>query len=335
MAPTYSILVVSDIHYAGPAERQRGSCELKLVGNPLLRLLLRTHRRFVWRRDPFGCNHLLDEFVTEAEPSDYAVANGDYSTDSAFLGIMDDPCRESVHECLSKLRTRFGSSLRLVLGDHELGKMSLVGGGGGIRLESFERAQKVLGIEPFWTLQLGKYLLVGVTSSLIAFPVFEPEALVSERARWYQLREEHLARIRQVFQQLQPGERLLLFCHDPTALPFLWRDPAIRERISAIEATVIGHLHSELFMWKSRLLSGMPTIGFLGNSVRRFSAALNEAKLWKHFHVRLCPSLGGIELLKDGGYFRLLLDATGRAPVQFQLCHLPSQLRRRVVTKKG
>jgi hypothetical protein len=47
------------------------------------------------------------------------------------------------------------------------------------------------------------------------------------------------------------------------------------------------------------------------------SAALNEACLWRPFNVRLCPSLAGIELLKDGGYFTVELDSDAQRPAQF------------------
>ena len=58
----------------------------------------------------------------------------------------------------------------------------------------------------------------------------------------------------------------------------------------------------------------MPPIRFLGNTVRRLSTALNEARRWRPFHVRLCPALAGIELLKDGGYCTLEIDPEARQP---------------------
>ena len=111
---------------------------------------------------------------------------------------------------------------------------------------------------------------------------------------------------------------MLLFCHDPTALPFLWREEAVRQRLPQIEQTVIGHLHSGLVWWKSRLLAGLPAIRFLGHAVKRMSTALSEARYWKPFHVRLCPSLAGIELLKDGGFLTAELNAATPDPARFQ-----------------
>ena len=159
---------------------------------------------------------------------------------------------------------------------------------------------------------------MGVASSLVAFPAFEPDALSDERPEWNALRGQHLAEIRAAFNALKPQQRVLLFCHDPTALPFLWRDEAVRSKISQIELTVIGHLHSRLIFWKSGLLAGMPPVHFLGHTVKRFSTALSEGRHWRAFHVKLCPSLAGIELLKDGGYCTVELDEAARLPVQFQ-----------------
>jgi len=164
---------------------------------------------------------------------------------------------------------------------------------------------------------------MGVTSSLLAFPVYEPEALPEERQDWLALRDVHLSEIRQAFAALSERQRVLLFCHDPTALPFLWREAAVRAKLPQLEHTIIGHLHSRLFFWKSRMLAGMPTIRFLGNSIRRMSHALNEARRWRMFKPRLCPSIAGIELLKDGGYCEVLVDETASSPAIIRFHRLP------------
>jgi hypothetical protein len=90
-----------------------------------------------------------------------------------------------------------------------------------------------------------------------------------------------------------------------------------------IEQTLIGHLHSRLILWNSRRLAGMPTIRFLGHTARRMTAALHEARCWEPFNVRLCPSLAGIELLKDGGYYTAEFDADARQRAQFRFHPLP------------
>ena len=138
-----------------------------------------------------------------------------------------------------------------------------------------------------------------------------------EWPEWLKLRTQHLAEIRAAFDSLKPEQRVILFCHDPTALPFLWREDSVRRRLPQIEQTIIGHLHTRLILWKSRLLSGIPPIRFLGNSVRRFTSALNEAHHWWPFRVRLCPALSGIELLNDGGYYTVELDPAAKRPAQF------------------
>lgn len=311
-----TVLVVSDIHYASDAEKARGPTEAQVIRNPLLRALVKAFRHFIWMRNPYGHNSLLDQFLAHPGPADYVVANGDYSCDSSFVGVMDEPTFLSAHECLSKLRGKFPGRLAATIGDHELGKVSLFGGRGGLRLASWHRAVEELRLEPFWQIKLGRYQLVGVTSSLVGLPIYEPETLPGERDEWRRLRENQLREMGAAFHALVPGQRVVLFCHDPTALPFLWQEAAVREKIGQIEMTVIGHFHSKLVYWKSRLLAGIPRIGFLGTSIGRMTSALNQARLWRAFNVCLCPSLAGIELLKDGGYYRLEIDPEGQEPLR-------------------
>lgn len=324
MADTIKLGILSDIHYAGPQERALGSdYELRAIRNRLLRAFVRLHRRFVWLHDPLAQNHLLDKFIEESGPLDYAIANGDFACDCASVGVSNDASCESAKECVDKLRHKFGASFLAILGDHDLGKLSFFGGNGGMRLASWHRAQSELGLRPFWRVAAGNYVLIGFTSSLVALPVFEPDIVPAERADWESLRAGHLAEIRQAFSSLQSNQRVLLFCHDPTALPYLWHDEAIRARLDQVEHTIIGHLHSNLILWKSRRLAGMPRIDFLGHSPKRFTSALREARHWRPFKVRLCPALAGIELLKDGGYLTVELDAAARVLAGFRFHPLP------------
>lgn len=318
--------ILSDIHYACAAEQARGDdYEYRDLASPALRTLLRLYRRYVWMDKPMRQDHLLDRLLEQpgAGSFDYVIANGDYTCDSGFIGVSDEAACESVRECLGKLRRKFGARLRIVYGDHELGKASFIGKRGGMRLLSWQRTRQDLGLEPFWRLEIGNYVLLGVVSSLIAFPAFAYDALATERDEWTRLRAEHLAEIRSTFAGLRPAQRVLLFCHDPTALPFLRQEEVVVSRLPQIELTMIGHLHSELVLWKSKLLAGMPQIRFLGHSVARMSGALNRARLWRPFHVRLCPALAGIELLKDGGYCTIELEPDASVPVRFQRHHLP------------
>src|SRR5262249_28048617 len=128
MANTCTLGIVSDIHYASAAEQARGNdYEWRELADPLLRLLVRAHRRHLWLRDPLNQNHLLDRFLEAARGLDYLIANGDYSCDSWFLGVSDDAAFQSVRECLQKLREKFSPNLHATIGDHELGKLSLFG----------------------------------------------------------------------------------------------------------------------------------------------------------------------------------------------------------------
>ena len=324
MASRCRLAILSDIHYASAAEQARGrDYESLAIPNPLLRLAVKGYRRFVWLNDPFHKNYLLDAFIQRNSEPDYVIANGDYSCDSHFVGVSDEAARQSALECLTKLRASYGDRVRINFGDHELGKVSFFGGKGGMRLASWHEAQSGLRLEPFWQVTIGSYVLVGVVSSLVALPVFGPDTLPEERSEWEQLRHQHLAEIRQAFDRLGSRQRVLLFCHDPTALPFLWEEAAIQARLNQIEQTIIGHLHSNLVLWKSRRLAGMPRITFLGHTAKRLSTALGRARHWKPFKVRLCPSLAGIELLKDGGYLTAELELDASQPARFTRHHLP------------
>lgn len=308
---SHRIAIISDVHYAGPSEQQRRGHELAAISNPLQRFGVAAFRYFIWMRDPFAHNHLLDRILSALGHVDLLVGLGDYSCDTGFIGVSDAAARESASQCLKKMFHADADSIHLVLGDHELGKMSLFGGRGGLRIQSYRVAVNELGIPDLWSRTIGRWTLVGVTSSLLALPVYRPETLHSEVSDWEQLRSVYIDRFRNVLKDLPAAQRLLLFCHDPTAIPFLAQIPEMRERLPYLDATFIGHLHSELFLWKSRILAGMPPIRFLGNAVRRITEALHEARWWKEFKVRLCPSLAGIQLRKDGGFLTFDLEENG------------------------
>src|ERR1035441_5874990 len=319
-----TVAILSDIHYAGPAERARGeNYELRIIANPLLRAVARAYRHLIWMRHPFDQGRQLDRFLAEIQRVDYVVANGDYSCDTGFVGVSDPAVFESARECLGKLRAKFGDRAWFTFCDHELGKLPLFGGEGGMRLASWHCVTQQLGLQPFWKFAIGRYLLIGVSSPLIALPANQPDTLSEEWPEWQRLREIHLAEIRAAFNALQPDQRVLLFCHDPTALPFLGREESVRRRLPQVEQTILGHLHTRLILWKSRLLSGIPPIHFLGRNVSRFTSALHEAHHWWPFRVRLCPALSGIELLNDGGYYTVQIDPVANRPARFTFHPLP------------
>ena len=141
-----TVAILSDIHYAGSAERAHGeNYELRIIANPLLRAVARAYRHLIWMRHPFDQGRQLDRFLTEIQPVDYLVANGDYSCDTGFVGVSDAAAFQSAQECLDKLRAKFGDRARFTFGDHELGKLTLFGGKGGMRLASWHCATRQLG----------------------------------------------------------------------------------------------------------------------------------------------------------------------------------------------
>ncbi len=324
MSRRFKIAILSDIHYAGPTERTAGDdYETRDLEPPLLRLVFRLYREHIWLRYPLRQNAQLDRFLTAVDGVDYVIANGDYACNVAAVGLSDDAALESAQECLDKLRARFGAHLLANIGDHELGKLRLLGSRGGLRLRSWQRCCETLGLQPFWRLDLGHHVLFNCVSTLVALPLFDSDLLPAEKPAWEQLRAQHLAEIRAAFNSLRPDQRVLFFCHDPTALAFLWRDDQVREKLPQVECTVIGHLHSQLYLRLGRVLAGMPVMRCFGHSFRRISTALNQAACWRNFHVRLCPSLAGIDLLNDGGYYTAELDARDQTPAQFQWHRLP------------
>jgi len=322
----FSIAVVSDIHYAGPREQAEGdNYETRAIANPVLRLALRLYREHIWLRHPLHQNGQLDRFLAAVPEVEYVIANGDYCCNTGAVGLSADAAMESARTCVGKLRSRFGQRLRLNFGDHELGKLRFLGTRGGLRWSSWERGCGELGLQPFWRLELGRYVLFNCVSTLLALPVFAGDLLPDEADAWWRLREEHFREVRNAFATLSPRQRVIFFCHDPTALPFLARDEDIRRNLPQVEQTILGHMHSKLYLRVSQLMAGLPVVRFCGHSIARLSAAVNQARHWKPFHVRLCPSLAGIELLNDGGFLTLTLDAEAAAPVRSQFHPLPRQ----------
>jgi hypothetical protein len=319
MSRIFRVAILSDIHYAGPQERAAGDdYELQAIQNPLLRFVLRQYRNHIWLRAPLQQNGQLERFLGKVPEVDYAVANGDYTCNVAALGLADAAAQESAQECLGKLRAKFGTRLRLVCGDHELGKLRLFGSRGGMRLASWNQWVIETEGQTFWKLELGHYVLFHCTSSLIALTAYAADVAADEFPHWADVAAHHFAEVRAAFAALRPEQRVIFFCHDPTALPFLGSDPVIQSKLNQVERTVIGHLHSNLYLRLSKLLSGMPTLRGLGHSAYKMSQALGNARAWHPFRVLLCPSLAGIELLKDGGFYTVELTEGGPSPARFQ-----------------
>lgn len=324
MSRRFKIAILSDIHYAGPGESTSGDdYETRDIKPLLVRLAFRLYREHIWLRYPLRQNFQLDRFLAGVGSVDYAIANGDYACNVAAVGLSDDAALESAQACLGKLRARFGGQLLANFGDHELGKLRLLGTRGGLRFRSWQRCCEALGLQPFWRLELGNYVLFNCVSTLVALPLFDADLLPAEKPAWELLRAQHLAEILAAFRLLRPDQRVLFFCHDPTALSFLWRDDQVRAKLPQVERTIIGHLHSQLYLRLSQVLCGLPVMRRFGPSFRRMSAALNQARCWRDFRVLLCPSLAGIDLLNDGGYYTADLVADAQTPAQFQWHGLP------------
>lgn len=323
MTQRIRIHVVSDIHYASPAEQKRRDFEWAGVASPVRRFFTRLYQKHIWLSDPFAHNHLIDRFCEQPGNPDWVISNGDHGCDSAFLGASDDATLESVRLCLGKLRGRFGSQLRCTIGDHELGKVWLHARIGGMRLESWKRCTGELKMSPFWRLDLGCHTILGLTSSLLELPLLEPDTLPNEWEAWKELSTRHWNELRKVLGELPDQQKLILFIHDPSALPYLAADPVVRSVLPRVELTIIGHLHTQFVFQTAKVLAGIPPIRRFGVGARRISTALNRASTWKEFKVRLCPSLAGIELTGHGGYGVLELDPAGQAPAKWKVIPLP------------
>lgn len=319
----FRLLVVSDIHFAGPAEQARRGFEERAAAGPWLRTGVRAYRRYLWLADPMAHNHRVDAILKREPNPDAVVGNGDFTLDSAFVGVSDDAACASAKECLDRLRTAYPGRFQGILGDHEIGKKSFVGGAGGVRQLSLERCETDLGLPVLWRSEVGKWNLIGVASTLASWPMFRTETPDGEKDWWGRRHQEHLAAVGETLAKVPEGAPILLFCHDPSALPFLRRVPEIARRLPDIRATVIGHLHSPLVLALGRGLAGMPRMGWAGNTVRRYTAALNEARCWREFKVRLCPSPAGVQLLKDGGYLTLEFAPDRDDKLMVRRHHLP------------
>lgn len=319
------LLVISDLHWACAEEQARAGHESRAVQNPFLRLAAICWRRWVWLATPHGHNHHVAAILqrTGVGAADWYLANGDFTLDTAFVGVSDEAACVSAGECLSQLRAAWGSRLLTTIGDHDLGKMSLFWGAGGLRRRSLERCESDLGLSRFWVQPGGDgVVLIGVTSTLAAWTLFAEETPVEERAWWREQQHRHLAQINHAFSGLTPGQRVVLCCHDPSALVFLYALPEVRQRLGQLACTVIGHLHSAKVWSLARSLAGFPRVPWMGVTVRRYTTALQRSRCWREFRILSCPSPAGVQLFKDGGWLELDVPA-GSAPVQVVRRRLP------------
>ncbi|MCZ7592040.1 MAG: hypothetical protein M5U15_07725 [Kiritimatiellae bacterium] len=256
----------------GPAElalADESYDSLRIGADPVTRALrsslYRVRRRFwnghlKWRNTAFL--RALDE-AAELDP-DWVVANGDYGGDFGGVGLSHQATFDSARVAVDMIRSRFAERSRFVFGDHDLGKYSTVLREGGIRLESLELGESILKIPSFWHEVDEGYHLLGVNSSLFTLDLFLPEALAEEIPEWKRRRAEHIETVTRAFEELPGKGRVILFCHDPSALTALRHIPVVRRRLPQIEMTVIGHLHSPALLrfarYASRLSDLTPAI---------------------------------------------------------------------------
>ena len=59
----FRVAIISDIHYGSPAEAARGHTFLNRIQHPLRRWLVKQQRHWIWLREPWAHNHLLDRFI--------------------------------------------------------------------------------------------------------------------------------------------------------------------------------------------------------------------------------------------------------------------------------
>lgn len=318
------LAVLSDIHLVGPAElalANEGYGKIREHPDPLARLwrkgLYRVRRRFWnghlrWRHTAFM--NALQE-VAALNP-DWVIANGDYGGDLGGLGLSHRATLDSARLVVERIRLLFPGRSRFVFGDHDIGKYSTTLRQGGIRLASLDAGERDLRIPSFWHDSEENVHLIGVNSSLVTLDLFLPEALAEEVPEWKRRREEHLRRVEEAFDSLPATARVLLFCHDPSALSVLASLPPIQRRIPQIELTVIGHLHSPTLLRLARYAERLSGLKPRYPVARIVAKGLEGARHWRHFHPVVCPSTFGTGHHVAGGLLVIDVEPSGHLEVR-------------------
>jgi hypothetical protein len=315
------LAVLSDFHVLGPGELEKSEHAHQQLGvglDPIRRTwrrgLYRVRRR-LWNTHPELRHAAFLKAVTEIDEYDpeWIIANGDYGGDTGGIGLSDAHTFESVSGVVDMLRERFEKRIRFIFGDHDLGKYSTVLREGGIRLESLELGEKKLGIPSFWHEIDDDIHLIGINSSLFTLDLFLPEALVDEIPEWRRRRDEHIAQVSHAFDGLPKNARVLLFCHDPSALAALSQVPVVIGRLSHIEMTVIGHLHAPGLL---KLAKFVPTRAKKWRPkypvARILAHSLEGVQSWKMFKPVACPSTFGAGHHMHGGVLFIEKDERGK-----------------------
>jgi hypothetical protein len=312
------LAVMSDVHVMGVGEEEMSEASERDLGredHPVragLRRRLNGLRNRFWHWDSESRQacflHAL-EIIDEHQP-DLVILNGDYGGDHEGVGLSDDHTFDSAALVIDMVRDIFPDRSRLVFGDHDLGKYNTLRGRGGIRLASLHRGEDLLGIESFWQHPFGRYHLIGVNSSLLTLALFQPEALPEEWEEWQRLRQEHARQIEDAFQGLSDDARVVLFCHDPSALSEVASLPAVAARAPQILRTIVGHVHTPVLLQMNRLLRHAPLIKTRYPIARIISQGAKGSRTWKMFHPLVCPSTFGVGNHISGGVLFLTGDET-------------------------
>lgn len=314
------LAVISDIHLVGPAELALADASYGRIDahpDPLTRAwrrgLYRVRRRFwnghlKWRHTAFL--RALDE-LAERRP-DWVIVNGDYGGDLGGVGLSHHATLDSARLVVDMIRARFPNRSRFVFGDHDLGKYSTLLREGGIRLNSLQIGEEHLQIPSFWHEQIDDIHLIGVNSSLFTLDLFLPEALAEEIPEWRRRRAQHVERVTHAFHALPARARVVLFCHDPSALAVLAGYPVIQRRLPQIELTVIGHLHSPTLLRLARYADRISRWKPRYPVARIVARGLEGVRHWHQFHPVVCPSTFGTGHHIAGGLLLIRLNRQGR-----------------------
>ncbi|MCS6771644.1 MAG: metallophosphoesterase [Kiritimatiellae bacterium] len=319
------LAVLSDIHLVGPAElalAEDGYGRIRRHPDPIERFwrqgLYHVRRRFWnghlrWRHTAFL--RAMDEVA--ARQPDWVIVNGDYGGDLGGVGLSHRATLDSARLVVEQLRHRFPGKCRFVFGDHDIGKYSTTLREGGIRLASLEAGERDLRIPSFWHDKApGGFHLIGINSSLLTLDFFLPEALEEEVPEWHRRRAEHLREVAESFESLPREARVILFCHDPSALAVLAGLPVIQRRLTQIEMTVVGHLHSPTLLRVARYAARLSGLRPRYPVARIVAKGLEGARSWAQFKPVVCPSTFGTGHHVAGGLLWIEPNDEGRLVAQ-------------------
>ncbi len=338
------IAVISDIHVLGPRELAAARQAHAALGDDVSPMVGRWRRGLhrvrgrLWNgrlelREP-AFRHALARLL-EYDP-EWIVANGDFAADYGGVGLSDDATFESAAGAVQLMRELFARRCKFVFGDHDIGKYSTELRGGGIRIDSLERGEKALGIPSFWHVVDEDFHLIGVNSSLFNLELFLPEALIDEVPEWKRRRAEHIEHVRHAFDGLPRHARVILFCHDPSALTLLAQVPVVQRRIAHIELTVVGHLHSPSLLKFAKFAAKSTKNWNPKYPVARIIArSLEGVKTWAQFNPVVCPSTFGTGHHVGGGLLLIEREADGTLVTRRLRLPRPRHLRKDAKHKHG